>query len=334
MRRDWHPVPANPVNRFLGYDFFAHWKPTITERIVRWIIPSLNQVSIPDSYWRGSSALLFKSHDDATFRVSAERCGVKTDEELEVRLNQIRREAWQITQEFSIARWWFLRSVLEKNPFYGEIREQARSGATIVDLGCGFGQELRFLRDDGATGKLYGVDKSKGMWKLGLRLFDDPDTDLEFRELDIIEDGWTKARNPLFEFEEKADIYLLNDFLSFFGPIAIENTLKSIGRASRVGTKIIGWAIGQDGDEVKGMGVWGTGVKGTINNSKTFGINWGMAEAVTKTKWKVEVKMVDFEELGFDEVDCQWFAGDFFEDDSRGKLEKLRGLCFLATRTL
>jgi len=81
------------------------------------------------------------------------------------------------------------------------------------------------------------------------------------------------------------------------------------------------------------MSVWGTGKRGTIHKLKSFRMGWGMVESVTKTKWSVEIKMAEFGELGFDEEECEWFAGKFFGDRLAGKHQKLMGLCFLATRT-
>ena len=322
MPRNWHPRSPNPTRRYMSVDGAFNPKPSILERIARRIIPSLNQISSDPLYWRESPPFL-----NTESQLSAERCGIKTDEEFQAHLHRIRNEAWQISQEFSVARWWFLKSVLLSNPFYGEIREQMRSGATIVDLGCGLGQELRFLRDEGANGSMYGVDVKEGMWDLGARLYDDAHSELGFRKLDIVDESY-----PLCEFKDKVDVYLLNDFLSFLGPAVIEKTLTSIAKASRVGTKVIGWAIGQDGDEESGMKVWGTGGRGTIHNSKTFGMNWRMVEVVTETKWKIDVKMMEFKDLGFDEMDCEWFGSEVFEDSIAGKPEKLMGLCFLATR--
>lgn len=45
--------------------------------------------------------------------------------------------------------------------------------------------------------------------------------------------------------------------MCFLGPIAIENTLRSVAKLSRVGEKIIEWAIWQGGNEVTGMSIRG-----------------------------------------------------------------------------
>jgi hypothetical protein len=68
-----------------------------------------------------------------------EQTGIKNDDELKRHFHTIRDMAWQLVQEFNIARWWFFRNVMAWNPHYDEVRDMAREGTTIIDLGCGFG---------------------------------------------------------------------------------------------------------------------------------------------------------------------------------------------------
>jgi hypothetical protein len=327
-RRPW---PRNPKFRFLGYDPFA---PSVGKRpegiplrIGRVFRPSLCKARTEVPYWRADYPALTQLE----IKFWNGQLG-QMGSELTQHFHKIRENAWQIVPEFSHARWWFLRSVLIYNPYYSEILESATAGATIVDLASGLGQELRWLRHDGAIGDMYAVDVHPQMWELGLSLFKNPSPKaIAFREIDLI-DYHARDRNQLHEFANTVDIYLLNDFLSFLGPIVIEYILMSIANASRVGTKVIGWAIGQEGDESTGMRVWGDGSRGVIHNLTTFQAPWRIMEAHTHTKWQVEAQLVKFEQLGFDQEDCEWFESSFFEGSLCGKPMPLRGLCFLATR--
>lgn len=49
-----------------------------------------------------------------------------------------------------------------------------KEGKSILDLGCGLGQDLRQLRiESGAAAKLYATDADQEVWDLGLEMFDD-----------------------------------------------------------------------------------------------------------------------------------------------------------------
>jgi SAM-dependent methyltransferase len=320
------PWPQNPTRRFLGYEWIdrTHW--SIPLRIAKRYFPSLGRIRSDVPYWRDD----YESLNEPTLELWHDALDFK-ESELSRHFHQIRDDAWQIAQEFCIARWWFLRSVLTKNPYYPEILQLAKDGATVVDLGCGFGQELRWLRAGGATGNMYAIDVKEEMWNLGLQLFQDDSPDwATFRKLNIIDDH--SNRDPLNEFADKADVFLLNDVLSFFGPILIENVLHSIAQASRVGTKIIGWAVGQEGDEQMGQRVFGNGSRGTIHNLTSFQEPWKLIQNLTKSKWDVQAKLVPFEQLGFDKTDCEWFASSWFNDTYDGSPMPLKGLCFSSTR--
>jgi SAM-dependent methyltransferase len=202
---------------------------------------------------------------------------------------------------------------MAKTSYYDEVRDMARDGATIVDLGCGFGQELRRLRADGATGELYGVDLREDMWSFGLRLlndWDDKEWAGQFRKADII--SRYDNENPLAEFADKTDVFLLNDVVSFWGP-NISGVLDSIDMVSRVGTKVIGWMIGQEGDEnLNGMQVYGDGLlRGCIPTMSVFKALFSMSNVHPDIKWNIEARLVEFEKLGFDEEDQEWFTSEF-----------------------
>lgn len=57
---------------------------------------------------------------------------------------------------------------------YADILSRISNGGIFLDVGTGFGQELRRLIADGALGRnMYAIDVSSELWELGYRLFKD-----------------------------------------------------------------------------------------------------------------------------------------------------------------
>jgi len=251
----WRRHADNPMYRYRSYNVLRLADPDpCWLRDMLWLIrPSLSRIPIATKYWRAKIPAI----DAETDWFWIEQTGIKGEDELNRHLHAIRDAAWQVVQEFSIARWWFLRSIITNTSFYSEVIDLARNGATIVYLGCGFGQELRRLWADGATGELYGVDVREAIWDLGLQLFNQTDeeewTTGKFRKATILstysQENSDNYKNTLVEFAGKAEVFLLNDVMSFWGSDNMCSVIDSIERVSKVGTRIIGWLVGQEDDE-------------------------------------------------------------------------------------
>lgn len=70
----------------------------------------------------------------------------------------------------------FLTYNLSLLPFYSHVLERVRSGATFLDAGCCFGQEICYLVQDGVpSSQLYGFDLEMDSIGLGYQLFCDRD---------------------------------------------------------------------------------------------------------------------------------------------------------------
>jgi hypothetical protein len=328
----WQPSPENPIYRGGGYDRYrlTNLEPNQIRDIFWKICPQFSKVPVDEKYWRE----IYPPLNAHLHEFWVNETGIKDKEKLKQHFNSIREAAWQIVQEFTIARWWFLRSIMAESPYYHELRELARKGATVIDLGCGLGQELRWLKADGATGELIGVDSRLELWNLGSKLFQAPEDEMHFRTLDIITGD--DNSNPLAEFSEKADIYLLNDVMSFYGSRHIQGMMLSIQNASKVGTKVFGWLFGQDGEpDPRGPKEFGGGYRGAIPTLKTF-TTWFMNITPNEgeVKWDLQVQLVGFDKLGFDEEDQNWLKSDFWNvPDPLDCPNELKAICFLATRT-
>jgi SAM-dependent methyltransferase len=228
--------------------------------------------------------------------------GFEIEKVLLAHLTKIRELAWQEAQEISIGRWWFLQSRLILSPYYPEITKLARIGASIADLACGFGQESRWLRADDATGKIWAVDTCPKLWELSLELFKDAPGRAEFIQANLISDSLNSC--GLHALHDKIDIFLLDDFLSFMGPMAIEGILQSIAYASKPNLIVIGWVFGTNQiDDKLGLmweTIWGNGSQGMIHHPVTFRQEtWSSLEKNTSTKWDLRLRLLEPEELGF-----------------------------------
>ena len=70
----------------------------------------------------------------------------------------------------------FLTYNLSLLPFYITVLERIRSGATFLDAGSCFGQEIRYLVQDGVpSSQLYGFDLEPEFIELGYQIFRDRD---------------------------------------------------------------------------------------------------------------------------------------------------------------
>jgi 2-polyprenyl-3-methyl-5-hydroxy-6-metoxy-1,4-benzoquinol methylase len=54
-----------------------------------------------------------------------------------------RDKAWSIYPYNCIGRWMFLRLRMSQHPLYSEVQRKVRDGASLLDIGCGLGQDLR-----------------------------------------------------------------------------------------------------------------------------------------------------------------------------------------------
>jgi hypothetical protein len=148
------PDPWPPSFRYWGNSWIDDEAYSLPLRLVRAVKPGLIQVKHSErGVWVDNHRL---TTEDKTMWMK--RLEIRTEKALETHLSTVRYEAWQQVQDYGIGRWWFLNNRLSMSPYYSKVIEMARSGASIAGLACGFGQELRWLRDDGATGNMWAVD--------------------------------------------------------------------------------------------------------------------------------------------------------------------------------
>jgi hypothetical protein len=317
--------------RYFGREWVDDQSFSYPLRALRAIKPSLAPVPHKFSYWMKDVRAL----DKAEKMEWMDRLGVQDESALHRHFRQVRSEVWELVQDFSFARFWFLRSRLPLNPFYDEIIAMAQDGATIADLACGVGQDVRWLREHGASGQIWAVDICPGVWKLGFGLFGDArnaDSLAKYLQTDLMKDVSHSGDNacPLHVLHEKVDLFLLNDYLSFLGSAPSTKSLEAIVGASKVGTSIMGWMIGSDDTPEVNMDdptILGDAFVGPMMHPEAFSTYqfgwWAAVQRATNTKWDVKTEMVELVDFGF--------MADELKDIWRKKA-RARILCFLATR--
>ena len=246
-------------------------------------------------------------------------------------VQNIRDKAWAIMPYPSIGCGWFLLAGLSVLEIWPEVVEAAKEGKTVLDLGCGLGQDLRRLHTEvDGPAKLYGIDLSKATWELGCELFGDGNKPVaEFRCVDlkighlVDLNTWVDKEGLLRELRRSTDVILMSQILDLFSwheQIAIGETIAGL---SKVGTKVIGCTFGTvQGSACEGRteDEYGSG-RFYHDDCSTLTSLWMDIGSSTGTKWKVDVKSVELEEWGFDKEDIACIP-----------LPTPRGLNFVFTR--
>lgn len=98
------------------------------------------------------------------------------------------------------------------SPAYPEVVRRVRGGATFLDLGCCFGQDIRKLVHDGAPPEnILGADSERRFIELGYELFRDRDSlASRFYAASIFDDDF------LAEWRGRVDVIYVGAFLHLF----------------------------------------------------------------------------------------------------------------------
>ena len=197
--------------------------------------------------------------------------------------------------------WIFLLSSVSRYPQYAEVLSRMKSGATVLDLGCCFGQDLRRLAADGApTENMIASDLHSELWELGYDLFRDRDKmRARFIKTDIL------APNAEFQaLKGKVDFVFMCQFLHLFSWDGQVEALKKAVEMSRPGAMFLGYQIGRtEAAEVERS--WG---KMFFQNEESFRRIMRQVGEETGTRWDVEVSLGSQAEWGLELEDFEWMG--------------------------
>lgn len=212
-----------------------------------------------------------------------------------------RDRAWPLGEYPCIGQWMFLLPSITCFPVYSQLVARTKTGATVLDLGCCFGQDLRRLvADGGSMDNMYASDLSRELWDIGFDLFRDRDRmKARFIQADIFDQN-----SELVDFKGRFDIILVCQFLHLFSLQQQLEAIKKIIGFSKAGTVLIGYQIGRV-EAIEESRPWGIMF---YHNVQSFQAMWRQAERDTETSWDVDVTIVDLHLWGMEKEDFTWMA--------------------------
>lgn len=174
--------------------------------------------------------------------------------------------------------------------------------------------------------QLYALDISREIWNLGLSFFGDagsPPAEFIQAEARCYPNLSALRQNSerLYQLIGKIDVILMAMFLDLFHWPDQRSVLNTVVALSKIGTQVIGYSRGattMNGKE----GYWDeSGTRCLVHDDITMPLLWSDVGRSTNTLWKLELRVVDVKELGWDRQDVSWMGGP-----------PAIGMCFLATR--
>ena len=184
-------------------------------------------------------------------------------------------------------------------PFYQEILTRLQSGATFLDAGCCFGQELRYLVRDGIPStQLYAFDLEPEFIELGYELFRDrAKIQANFVSGDILASPDSAQAGDLAKLQGVADITFASSFLHVWDwddMVVAAKGLVSMTRPTP-GSMIVGKQLGSyEAGRYKMPTASGFNYRHNSESMKRF---WDLVGEETDSKWSVQADTYQGHEL-------------------------------------
>ena len=210
-------------------------------------------------------------------------------------------------------------------PYYQDIITRLKTGDSILDIGCCFGQDLRYMAADGApTQNMFASDIIPVFWDIGYDLYRDAvSMKARFLEADILD-----LASLHQQLETKMDILLVNQVFHLFSWDTQVRAGKNMVALSRPGTWIVGFHIGSTTPGARRVRTVTGGVAGAAGGTTkyyhcpdTWQAMWQYIGKETNTKWVVESSLHEFSKWGLEAEDSAWMG------------PTARGLEFIARRS-
>lgn len=191
-----------------------------------------------------------------------------------------------------LGRFGFVSPNIAAHGAYRSVVEKAQSkGATILDVGCCLGQNLRMLATEGVpTENMHATDLKSELWELGFELFGDRDKmKAIFVEADLLH---LDADSKLHQLRGKIDVIIACLFLHLFDWDKQAMAIKSFVELSRLGTMVAGRSRGSKRALIF-QRPWGNSFVHDVNTFKEI---WRLVGIETGTAWAVDVVLVELQD--------------------------------------
>lgn len=197
-------------------------------------------------------------------------------------------------------------------PGYKAMVERVREGASLLDLGCCFGQDLRIVAAEGApTQNMVASDVVGEYWERGFDLFRDREKMRgRFIQADLLDPGSELAR----QMRGKIDIVIAAHFFHLFSwDMQVQAFKKVVELVTPTGW-IMGYQIGASpANEMpagRTVGSSSTNAK-FYHDEESFRRMWRQIEDETGIKWTIEaVDLCPLAEWRMPKEDFQWMGED------------------------
>ncbi|KAI1362329.1 hypothetical protein F5Y08DRAFT_312446 [Xylaria arbuscula] len=207
------------------------------------------------------------------------------------RVNEVRKRGFAANPYPCIGFYGFTNLTLITHPLYPTILDRLnRPGATYIDIGCCFGQDLRQLVFDGVPSEnLIGLDIEKPLVELGYELFLDRSTlKSQFVIADVFE-GPLQASCGNIQSRGGIDVMHCSAFFHLF---TLDQQLVAATHMATL-MKVGGLIVGRQVGNLKPGNV--PGIPDNSDNYRhdisTFGAMWNKVGEATDTRWNVEGTM-------------------------------------------
>ncbi|KAL9074714.1 MAG: hypothetical protein Q9161_002083 [Pseudevernia consocians] len=193
----------------------------------------------------------------------------------------------------------FLTPSLPSHPTYPTVLALLRAGATYLDAGCCFAQELRYLVHAGIpSAQLHGFDLEPAFYDHGYELFRDRATlAATFAPGDVLAAPGSPGSGGLDAFVGAMDVVFASSFLHVWDwaeMVAAATRLVGFARPRRgsrvLGRQLGGVRAGSHAMPTKG----GSNFRHNVESMRRF---WEQVGRETGSEWEVEAGLYDGEEL-------------------------------------
>jgi SAM-dependent methyltransferase len=231
---------------------------------------------------------ILKSIDPDARQILESYAGISPEQVL-THVQTIRDQAWELYPYPCMGMFSFIKMRISRNPAYPTVLKRLLSNnEKLLDIGCGFGQELRTLVAAGVPAtNLFGLDVSHGFIELGFELFRDKAT---MQSQFIIADLLASPTVPP-QLQGKLDLIFAGAFFHLFG---WDEQLTLSKRAlamlkPQAGSVIFGHQLGQVEAKESIVPEVPSG-RIYFHDPESFKKMWRIIGEETRTEWKVQIE--------------------------------------------